>query len=268
MTSKTSTTSERDTLAELLNMTEFTSETQCEETSVATVITLDKAGSRFAEQTITAKTNVGLMVFRAAKIRCESDESGKTTMPELKLATVGKLGKILGLTDTPGKGERGCSERFGYRLGTLGACVDLARGVIGDVDVVARDAVADSGESLNERTLRTAILAKLNPEAIRNRQTGARNMAAAKLAAASGKAAGAIVKVDGKAVKVDAEMLVKVKNTTSASVLTPAQLAAASDDQLAATLKAIQLVIAAREAGTVKAPAKPTVKASKASKAA
>jgi len=250
-----------DPLAMTVNITEYATEEACESGAMATAVALMGAGSRFNEQTIVAKRNVGLLIFRAAKIRCESTVGADkpTVMPDVKVATIGKLGKILGLTDTPAKNERSCEERFGYKRETLGACVDLARGVIADVDDAARAAIRAEGSSVTERNLRSAILAEINPDAARNRSAGADAMAAAKIAAAAGRKAGALVKVksaDGteRTVKVDAEKLTAVKNDIAASLLTEAAIAAASDAQIAATIKALQLVKAARESGAVKAP--------------
>jgi len=259
-----------DPLNGTINMDTIGTEAQAEEMAIGTVVKLQSAGARFAEQTITAKRNVGLMVFAAARIRIKHQIDGgnaKAAMPALNEATAGKLGKLLGLTDTPADGERSCEDRFGYKLQTLGACVDLARGLIGDYETVARADIAETGDTVTERNLRSAILARMNPDAMRNRAKGAETMQAAKLAAAAGKSAGETVKVktaDGrtKTVKVDAVALTAVKNTVTASALTGAQIAALSDDAIDATIRALQLVKAARAAGTVKAP-KPEPKPSK-----
>jgi len=254
---------EVDPLMGTVNVEQFGSESDCEAMAMATVVKLQSAGARFAEQTIVAKRNVGLLVWTAARLRVKAaNDSGnaKVTMPKLEEATAGRLGKLLGLTDTPADGERSCEDRFGYKLQTLGACVDLARGLIGDFETVARADIAETGDTVTERNLRSAILARMNPDAMRNRAKGAETMQAARLAVAAGKAAGETVKVktaDGrsKSVKVDAVALTAVKNTVTASALSDAQIAALSDEAIDATIRALQLVKSARAAGTVKAPA-------------
>jgi len=261
---------EIDPLNRTINVEQIGTEAEAEAMAMSTVVKLQSAGARFAEQTITAKRNVGLMVWSAARLRVKAANDGgntKVAMPKLEEATAGKLAKLLGLTDTPADGERSCEDRFGYKLQTLGACVDLARGLIGDFETVARADIAETGDTVTERNLRSAILARMNPDAMRNRAKGAETMAAAKLAAAAGKSAGETVKVktaDGrtKTVKVDAVALNTVKNTVTASALSGAQIAALSDDAIDATIRALQLVKAARAAGTVKAP-KPEPKPSK-----
>jgi len=263
---------EIDPLNRTINVEQIGSEAEAEAMAMSTVVKLQSAGARFAEQTITAKRNVGLMVWSAARLRVKAaNDSGNTkvAMPKLEEATAGKLSKLLGLTDTPADGERSCEDRFGYKLQTLGACVDLARGLIGDYETVARADIAETGDTVTERNLRSAILARMNPDAMRNRAKGAETMQAAKLAAAAGKAAGETVKVktaDGKTktVKVDAVALNTVKNTVTASALTGAQIAVLSDDAIDATIRALQLVKAARAAKVIAAPKpEPKVKATK-----
>lgn len=256
----------------LINMDQITTESDAERTAMTVATANDAETSRFAERTIAAKTNIGLMIFRAAILRCEASE-GKVKMPEIPKATLGALGKILGLTDdenvknAAGETLPTAAERYGYKMSTLQACVDLARGVIGGHDDVARRKVRESGESVTEKSLRTAVLAEINPDAKRNRKAGADATAAAKLALAAGRKAGAVIKVGATSVKVDAEKLNDLRNKVSASLLTDAQIAAASDEQIAATILALQLVKSAREAGAVKAPAKPKTSKPKTSKA-
>ncbi len=246
-----------DGLSMLVNMDTLTSERECENLANSLAVKLETAGARFNEQTIMVKTNVGLSMFRAAIIRVDraKAEGGKITLPAVDKCTAGVLVKILGLTDTPAEGDKPCVERYGYKVNSLGACVDLARGIIGGYDEAARAKLTDDGESISERNLRSAILAKINPNAEGNRAKGARETKAAKIALVKGVAAGGTVKVDGKTVKVDAKKLTDVKNLTSASLLTDERMASATDEQIAHTIRALQLVAAARAAGAVKAPA-------------
>ena len=242
---------------ELVNIYTLRTEADAEAFSNRVAAASEQATTRHTERTITAKTNIGLAIFAAAIARCKASE-GELKMPEVKIATVGKLGAILSLTDSPvtvdGVTPKACVERFGYKLSTLNACVDLARGVIGSVDDSARAKLDAEGVSITERSLRTAILAEINPDAIRNRAEGAATMDAAKLALVAGRKPGAIVKVKGNAVKVDAEALNKIRNATASSKITPADAATMTDDEIDATLKVLNLVKSARAAGQAKAP--------------
>jgi len=267
-----SNTIETESLDHLVNIDQFTTLEQIETEARLIATTLDRITGKVKEQTITGKTNVGLLIWRACKLAAASDD--KVVMPDVKIATIGKLSKLIGLSDDPGKRADGtripdAADRFGYKMGTLGACVDLARGVIAGVDQSAREYVLTETDALeiDERNLRSAILFKLNPQLKKNRAKGAESLAAAKLALAAGKSAGETVKVGGKVdakgkvtggkvVKIDAEMLNKVKNEVTDATLTDAAIAAMTDAQIAANIKKLQLAQSARAAGTIKAPTK------------
>jgi len=218
-------------------------------------VATEQAETRHTERTIRAKTSVGRALVWGYTAVCDFAGVAANKRTAIDALTIGKIGPVLGIN------KANAVELTGYALETLTACVELGRGDDHD-HAEARRALIARDENITERTLRTAINTQLHPDVVSNRAAGAAKAQAAAVAAVTGKAAKTVA-----ATGADAKVVAAVTKRVATSALTPAQIAALSDEQIAATIWALAAVRDARKAGKAqapkapKAPAKPKAKA-------
>jgi hypothetical protein len=216
-------------------------------------VAFERADGRHNDDTIVWRTSIGRVLIARYYARCEVRNIDEKKRAKRSSITIRTIADMIGLTDE-------VAGRFGYKVSSLNACVDLGRATDEQIQQ-ARDEMNANDEPINARDLRTKVNGIVNPGTKSSRATGADAVAAAKIALATGKVAGSVVtvgrKVDddgnvidkGRAVTVAADKLEAIKDKVAKSLVSDDTIAHASDDALAATVRAINLVIAARAAG-------------------
>jgi len=195
-----------------------------------------------SRRAIVANTSIGRGLVWGYTAVCDFAGVAANKRTPINKLTAGAVAKVLGIN------EANCASLVGVSWGQLNACVELGRADDHD-HREAELLLADRNKSVTVKSLREACNEVLNPDVFSNRKVGADKARAAALAAVKGNKLAAIA-----ASGADSKTVATITNKVAASLLTPAAINAASDDQLSATMWAIRQVQAARKAGTLSAP--------------
>lgn len=204
---------------------------------------------RAQDRAITANRTIGRTLIWIYDAVCDYAGIPVNKRTKREDLTIGKVSKVIGVNRENASTLTGCA------FDSLGAAIELGR-ADDHYHREARLALDDAGESVNVKSLRRALNAAIHPEVVSNRAAGAVKARTAAIAAVTGGSVKSVANKSG----ADAKVVTAVVNKVAASLLTPAAIAAASDEQIAATIWALSQVRDARKAGTVKRTVKRTPK--------